>query len=340
MFESGTLAKSLDDARLVPLCIDLRPSDITGPLAAFQARGLQESDIKRLVQDLNGAVEKPMAIDRVDRSFGRVWPELASEIAKAFSRVNVDLAELHGEPERQEKDMLAELVDAVRRIERQGRSTVSTYPQSRIGDGQSSDDVPDVVYGPRNLPRPSVGNPYPNYGQEAKGGVAVLAGPAFDTVGESSIGLMVANGASSGRSHDCDPLAGRRSTDLTHHWRPSAPRTRPHHSRRSLTHSRAGQPWSTWPPPPGSADRLLGDLLRQAAAARLWRGDGAASPSRASAEGSAPIMLRTEVSANTSAATQRRRRNRWKCRSSIRMGPFSAISRMPRPLLGALRRTE
>jgi hypothetical protein len=36
--------------------------------------------------------------------------------------------------------------------------------------------------------------------------------------------------------------AGRRSTALTHRWRPSAPRTRPNHSRRSLTHQ------SSWPP--------------------------------------------------------------------------------------------
>jgi hypothetical protein len=34
----------------------------------------------------------------------------------------------------------------------------------------------------------------------------------------------------------CEPLAGRRSTALIHRWRPSAPRARPHHSRRSFTH--------------------------------------------------------------------------------------------------------
>ena len=101
-----------------------------------------------------------MAEERVGRSFGRVWPELESEIAKAFRRVDVDLAELDSGPERQEKDMLAELVETVRRLERQVRSTASGSPQSRIGDrrGRPSSYVPDVVKPPNPRP-PSGGEP-------------------------------------------------------------------------------------------------------------------------------------------------------------------------------------
>jgi hypothetical protein len=52
------------------------------------------------------------------------------------------------------------------------------------------------------------------------------------------------------------------------------------------------------------------------------------------------LLIFVPRAAHRPAATQRRRRNRWKYRSSNRMGPFSAISRMLRPLLDAVRRTE
>jgi hypothetical protein len=125
LFESGALAKSVEEGRLVPLCIDLLPSDITGPLAAFQARRLHEADIMRLVKDLNAASEKPMPAGRVNDVFHLVWPDLESAIAGALSQTaDIELSEMDGKPERQVKDMLAEVVDAVRRIERSADRSV------------------------------------------------------------------------------------------------------------------------------------------------------------------------------------------------------------------------
>ena len=132
LFESGALAKSLEEGRLVPLCIDLLPSDITGPLAAFQARQLNEGDIKRLIQDLNAAFEKPMPKERVDTLFRLVWPDLNAELAVARGRTaDVELSKRDGEPERQVKDMVAEVVDTVRRIERSvGRTVFAEAPRA------------------------------------------------------------------------------------------------------------------------------------------------------------------------------------------------------------------
>jgi len=56
--------------------------------------------------------------------------------------------------------------------------------------------------------------------------------------------------------------------------------------------------------------------------------------------GGSELLIFVPRAAHSPAAIQRRRRNRWKYRSSNRMGPSSAISRMLRPLLGAVRRTE
>ena len=61
---------------------------------------------------------------------------------------------------------------------------------------------------------------------------------------------------------------GTKINSLIHRCRPSALRTRPHHSCRSFTPPiELGQLWTRWPSPPGSEDRLLGDLCRHAATA-------------------------------------------------------------------------
>ena len=76
IFEAGALAKSVKTARVVPLCIDLPLTDITGPLARSQGRSLGYDGIRRLVHDLNKETEKPLSSERLDRSFKTAWPQL------------------------------------------------------------------------------------------------------------------------------------------------------------------------------------------------------------------------------------------------------------------------
>ena len=69
IFEAGALSKKVESAKVVPLCIDLPPSDVfKGPLTPFQGRALNEAGIRRLVHDLNQDTEKPMTKERLTRS--------------------------------------------------------------------------------------------------------------------------------------------------------------------------------------------------------------------------------------------------------------------------------
>jgi hypothetical protein len=52
-FEGGALAKRLDVAQVVPLCMDLAPAEVTGPLSSFQGRRVDEDGMRRLVRDLS-----------------------------------------------------------------------------------------------------------------------------------------------------------------------------------------------------------------------------------------------------------------------------------------------
>jgi hypothetical protein len=113
IFEAGALAKSLDTGRVVPLCIDLPPPDITGPLAAFQGRSLDEAGVRRLVHDLNQMTEKPLARDRLDKVLDTYWPGLEQDIADALQRMPAQPT-----TQRSTKDMVAEVIETVRRLER------------------------------------------------------------------------------------------------------------------------------------------------------------------------------------------------------------------------------
>jgi TIR domain len=113
IFEAGALAKKLDTGRVVPLCIDLPPTDVTEPLSTFQGRALDEAGVRRLVHDLNKETEKPLDNGRLDRVLDKSWPELEEAIAAA-----VEGGTSAQEPQRKPEDMLAEVVETVRRIER------------------------------------------------------------------------------------------------------------------------------------------------------------------------------------------------------------------------------
>src|SRR5689334_14501294 len=59
-FEAGALAKKVDSSRVVPLAVDLTPSDIRHPLGQFQALPADREGVDRLLKSLNDAIEVPL----------------------------------------------------------------------------------------------------------------------------------------------------------------------------------------------------------------------------------------------------------------------------------------
>ncbi|MEU8152728.1 TIR domain-containing protein [Micromonospora sp. NPDC048986] len=113
MFESGALAKRLDVARLVPLCIDLEPAEVISPLQSFQSRKLDMEGMRRLIHELREMSEQPMPREPIDRLFEAMWPELEEKVRLAATQHN----NTEG-PRRSPDDMLAELVTRIRNLER------------------------------------------------------------------------------------------------------------------------------------------------------------------------------------------------------------------------------
>jgi hypothetical protein len=124
IFEAGALAKSVEAARVVPLCIDLSPAEVTGPLVAFQARELNEAGMRRLVHDLSAASENPKELGAV---FDAMWPQLAAAVTEAINATPTDT-----EPRRSADDMLEELVERMRHMDRRSAVRYQLGGEGRV----------------------------------------------------------------------------------------------------------------------------------------------------------------------------------------------------------------
>lgn len=116
LFETGALSKS----RVCPYLVDLCPSQLTGPLALFQARAADKDGTLQLIDDINSIlkIKNPglnLKDERLRTLFDKMWPDFEStlnnlsdlEIAEVSSR---DLGNMANE------DTVKELLEITRLI--------------------------------------------------------------------------------------------------------------------------------------------------------------------------------------------------------------------------------
>jgi hypothetical protein len=83
LFEAGALSKSLTQAAVIPLLLDVNFSDINnGPLGQFQAKKVSKDGCYELVSAINTYSENPIDSARLARNFERAWPDLEDRIER------------------------------------------------------------------------------------------------------------------------------------------------------------------------------------------------------------------------------------------------------------------
>jgi hypothetical protein len=81
LFEAGALSKYVDKSRVVPVLLDLKKADLQGPLLQFQAVTFDQTDIRKIVKELNEAGgDRAIEQIRVEASFKKWWPDLERDI--------------------------------------------------------------------------------------------------------------------------------------------------------------------------------------------------------------------------------------------------------------------
>ena len=126
-FEAGALSKSVERSRVVPFLIDLGPSDIPrGPLAQFQAVQPTRADVLRLLRAMNdfcGAFPP----ERLGPTVDVWWPQLEERLQEV--QQHTQSVEGVG-PQRSTPDMLAELLELTRGLQRELQMTKDARPMS------------------------------------------------------------------------------------------------------------------------------------------------------------------------------------------------------------------
>jgi hypothetical protein len=109
LFEAGALSKTIQKTLVCPLLIDLAPTEVTGPLAQFQATRVVKGDILKLLKTLNTGLGNDALTDgHIDEAFEVWWPKLDSQLK------GLPAEDSETRPPRTDRDVLEEILGFVR----------------------------------------------------------------------------------------------------------------------------------------------------------------------------------------------------------------------------------
>lgn len=114
-FEAGAIAKSLD-ARVSCLMLNIRPSDIKGPLARYQATNVDRKEIFQLISAINKATNCPLEEGRLTNAFMAMWPQFEQDLKNTLKKSTSVT------PSKIKNDPIEEVLQLLRKIS----STVSS----------------------------------------------------------------------------------------------------------------------------------------------------------------------------------------------------------------------
>lgn len=125
IFESGALSKSVEDGRLIPMLLDIEPTELKQPLSQFQFVKADREGLRKLVESINSAKEPSLPAERLAKHFDRWWPDFEGVIAKTRSMPAPTPV-----PVRTERDLLHEILETLRSLA--GPEAVTQAPAVNI----------------------------------------------------------------------------------------------------------------------------------------------------------------------------------------------------------------
>ncbi|MDP1571477.1 MAG: TIR domain-containing protein [Vicinamibacterales bacterium] len=112
LFEAGALSRTLDVSKVCPFLLEIRPADLVGPLAQFQAIEADHDSVLRLIQTINRLTgDDQLGEGQLGEAFELWWPKLHPRLkAAAATRMAGPVLEAR----RPVEEMIAELLALVR----------------------------------------------------------------------------------------------------------------------------------------------------------------------------------------------------------------------------------
>ncbi|ERV55490.1 TIR domain-containing protein [Pseudomonas aeruginosa] len=114
-FEAGALGKSVQHARVSPLCFRIKKTDVKGPLVQFQLTEVEREDMYALVVSINSACgDEGLTPERLERSFNRCWPELEEALVNIPQEAGAKDAKRTKSPSSEVTPLIEELLALTR----------------------------------------------------------------------------------------------------------------------------------------------------------------------------------------------------------------------------------
>lgn len=121
-FEAGSLSCKIKDKTLVcPYLVDLEPEDVAPPLSRFQLVKSSREGTLKIIESVNQAIgENRLDKNFLEETFNLWWPKLEDKLRSLPPAGN----ECTSRSERNEKDILIEILDIVRNFPRKDPNNV------------------------------------------------------------------------------------------------------------------------------------------------------------------------------------------------------------------------
>ena len=112
LFEAGALSKQMGKTYVCPVLFDIKPIDIAGPLAQFQASKFERDDFQKLICVVNERLEERKIPEKnLNVIFEKFWPDLERDIGHLLeSTPGVESSQ----PPRDDRELLEEILQRVR----------------------------------------------------------------------------------------------------------------------------------------------------------------------------------------------------------------------------------
>lgn len=81
-FEAGALSKSINNQRIIPFLIGLKPENLPNPLADYQAKVFDKDGLLSIVHTINECLPNKIQEEHLNKHFERMWPEICEKIDK------------------------------------------------------------------------------------------------------------------------------------------------------------------------------------------------------------------------------------------------------------------
>ncbi|WP_323615898.1 toll/interleukin-1 receptor domain-containing protein [Erysipelothrix rhusiopathiae] len=113
-FEAGALSKVMSNENIVPIIYDLKPTDISEPLASFQAKSIEKNQILDVVLKIGKLMQFQPNSSAIERAFDLSWEKFnenvnSKKLSKIEDQTSTDISDANVMTNEQKIDELLKL---------------------------------------------------------------------------------------------------------------------------------------------------------------------------------------------------------------------------------------